>query len=712
MSRFHDKIAFIFQIANHLRGPYKPNQYGEIVLPMTVLRRLDCVLAPTKQKVLEAAEKHKDKPDDALEKILNRVAGQSFHNTSKLDFQKMVGSTHLAKDLAHYIKGFSSVARRIIEHFGFDEHIEKLDRANRLFLVVRDFAAMDLSPGAVPPHDMGSIFEEMIRKYNEDANETAGDHFTPREVIRLMVDLLFAPDGATLTEPGIVKTLYDPACGTGGMLSVSEEFLRELNPDAKLEVFGQDFNDESYAICGSDMLIKGQDVDHIVHGDSLLPSDPRAEGITRGDGFPDEKFDYMLANPPFGVEWEPEADAVKKEHEALKFEGRFGAGLPPINDGAFLFLQHMISKMRPRDQGGTRLGIVFNGSPLFTGDAGSGPSQIRRWIMEHDWLEAIVALPEQIFYNTGIYTYLWSLSNRKEKERRGKVQLIDGTAFYSKMRKSLGDKRNRLGDGTDGTPDHLGDLTRIYGDFRHDDEREVVCEGKPITRTVSKIFKTTDFAYRKVTIERPLRLRFQVNDETLAGLHGATAFSNLAVSKKKDKKARERDEEEGRKLQAAIITMLRGMDNFGESNFCVWMDRAVFLRDLSEAAEKAELQLKKPLVTAIWKALGERDEKAEVCRDEDGHPEPDPELRDFEYVPWGEDVFVYFEREVKPHVPDAWVNEDVRDETDQQIGIVGYEIPFNRHFYVYQPPRPLEDIAADIKALEGDIVRMLREVTA
>ncbi|HYD00410.1 MAG TPA: class I SAM-dependent DNA methyltransferase, partial [Phycisphaerales bacterium] len=654
----------------------------------------------------EAAEKHKDKSPEAREKLLNRVAGLSFHNTSKLDFARMVGSTHLAKDLAHYIRGFSSTARQILERFKFEEHIQRLEEADRLFLVVRDFAAVDLSPQAVPPHEMGSIFEEMIRKYNEDANETAGDHFTPREVIRLMVDLLLGPDGDTLTEKGIVKTMYDPACGTGGMLSVGEEYIRQLNPDATLEVFGQDFNPESYAICGSDMLIKGHDVSHVVFGDCLLPHDPQQDGIKRGDGFPGETFDYMLANPPFGVEWKAEKDAVEKEHQSLGMAGRFGAGLPSINDGAFLFLQHMISKMKQQDKGGTRIGIVFNGSPLFTGDAGSGPSEIRRWILENDWLEAIVALPDQLFYNTGISTYIWIVSNRKGRKRAGKVQLIDGTHFYAKMRKSLGDKRNRLGDGTDGTPNHIAELTQVYDAFKHDDVRQVICEGKAETHTVSKVFKTTDFAYRKVTIERPLRLRFAINGEGIARLREATPFANLAKSQKKDKKAKEADEAAGREQQEAIIAMLRGLE--GKT----WMNREAFIEAVEAAAETDGVDFRKPILTAIWKSIGERDKAADICIDGDGNPEPDSELRDFEYVPYGEDVFAYFEREVKPHVPDAWVNESVRDEKDEEIGIVGYEIPFNRHFYVYQPPRPLETIAAEIKALEGDIVRMLGEVTA
>ena len=469
MNGFQDKVNFIFSIADVLRGPYKPNQYGKVVLPLTVLRRMDCVLEPTKQKVLDAQAKHKDKSDSARESILNRVAKQQFHNTSKLDFESLTSDAeHIARNLAHYIKSFSSRARDIFDKFAFGEHIEKLDGANRLYLVVSKFAEVNLHPDEVSNQEMGYIFEELIRKYNEDANETAGDHFTPREVIRLMVNILFSPDGTVLTKKGIAPSIYDPTCGTGGMLATAEDFISELNPDATPELFGQDYNNESYAICGSDMLIKGHSIDNIVFGDVL------GDGKTT-DGFPTSTFDYMLANPPFGVKWETEKDVVVKEFETLGDSGRFGAGTPSIDDGSFLFLQHMISKMKAVEDGGTRLGIVFNGSPLFSGDAvaelkptTSAESNIRRWIIENDWLEAIVAMPSQLFYNTGIFTFIWIVTNRKEKRRRGKVQLINATAFYVKMRKSLGDKRNEIGDGEDGKPDHIADLTRIHDAFEHD----------------------------------------------------------------------------------------------------------------------------------------------------------------------------------------------------------------------------------------------------
>jgi len=701
---FNDKVAFIWSVADLLRGPYRPNQYGKAILPLTVLRRLDCLLEPTRKKVLDKQEelKRKGMSPQAIEPILNRTAAPSgwpkdrpflVHNTSRFDFQRLKEDpNHIARNLAQYIKGFSSDVRRIFEHFGFAEHIEKLDKANRLYLVVSRFADIDLHPGAVTNTEMGYIFEELIRKFSEAANETAGDHFTPREVIRLMVNLLFEEDGEALTKKGIVRTLFDPACGTGGMLSVAEEYLAELNPDAKLEVFGQDYNDESYAICGSDMLIKGQNIEHIVFGDSFTE-----------DGFPGERFDYMLANPPFGVEWKPEEDIIRQEHE--RKGGRFDAGLPRINDGSLLFLQHMISKMKPVDpkkpNGGSRIGIVFNGSPLFTGDAGSGESNIRRWIIENDWLETIIALPDQLFYNTGIYTYIWIVTNRKAPQRRGKVQLINAVHFYRKMRKSLGNKRNEIAD------DQIAEITRLYGECRHDDAGELEIDGQRQRVIVSKIFDNEDFGFRKVTIERPLRLKFQALPERMDALREATPFQNLAKSKKKrGTKAAQAEEDAGRAQQGAILKVLRSFDPDR-----IWMSRDEFLTDLEAAASEAEVKLPAPIKKAIVSALSERDEIAEVCRDKDGNPEPDPELRDYENVPLKQDVYDYFEREVKPHVPDAWINVGVVDEQDGSVGKVGYEVPLNRHFYVYKPPRPLEKIEADIASLEKDIVRMLAEVT-
>jgi type I restriction enzyme M protein len=668
MNNFSEKVSFIWSVADLIRGPYKPNQYRDVMLPLAVLRRLDCVLEPTREKVLEKYKSLKDGKIKDLDPILNKVAGQSFHNISRFNFEKLKGDpNNIAANLTNYIKGFSKQAREIIDHFKFEEHIANLDRHDRLFLVVSKFCEIDLHPDRVSNIEMGYIFEELIRKFNEASNEEAGDHFTPREVIRLMVNLLFLPDGDILTKTGIIKLLYDPACGTGGMLSVSEEYLRELNPDASLEVFGQDYNDQAYAICGSDMMIKGQNIDHIHFGNSFTD-----------DHFNDKKFDYMLANPPFGVEWKPEEKVVRKEHEEQGYGGRFGAGLPRINDGSFLFLQHMISKMKDAKEGGTRLAIVFNGSPLFTGAAGSGESEIRKWIIENDWLEAIVAMPDQLFYNTGISTYLWIVTNRKERARKGKIQLVDGTSFFKKMRKSLGNKRNEI------CEDQRNDITRLYGDFK---------EGEFV-----KIFDNADFGYSRITVERPLRLNFAVTDERLQKVKEAGPFAGLAESKKrKDTKGAEKEIEEGKKIQAVILKALSGLSAKG-----IIKNREAFSELMKVAFKAAAIAAPSPLFKAILNALSERDETADICLDAKGRQEPDPELRDYENVPLKEDIDEYMKREVLPHVPDAWV-----DETKTKVG---YEINFNRYFYKYVPPRPLEVIEAELKAVEKEIADMLNEV--
>jgi type I restriction enzyme M protein len=680
---FSDKVAFIWSVADLLRGPYKPHQYGRVILPLTVLRRLDCVLEPTKAKVLEKQKTLKEGPVKDFEPILNRVAGQAFHNTSRMDFQKLKGDPDkIAQNLAQYIKSFSSKARQIFDYFEFEQEIAKLDESDRLYQVVKKFAEIDLHPDAVPNHEMGLIFEDLIRRFNEASNETAGDHFTPREVIRLMVNLLFEPDTKVLRTKGIVRTLYDPACGTGGMLSVSEEYLRELNPDARLEVFGQDYNNEAFAICCSDMMIKGQNPENIKFGDSFTK-----------DGLPGQKFDYLLANPPFGVEWKPQADDIEKEHEQKGFDGRFGAGLPRINDGSFLFLQHMISKLKPA---GARLAIVFNGSPLFTGDAGSGESEIRKWIIEHDWLEAIVALPDQMFYNTGISTYIWVVTNRKRPERKGKIQLIDARLYFVKMPKSLGNKRNKLGDPQDEPrePDQIGEITKIYGEFKDGDTRTFTVDGTATENVVSKVFDNEDFGYRQITVERPLRLSFQVTPERIEQLKDETAFQNLVKTRKKRKEGRE-EIEAGEALQQQIISVLERMDDG-----VVDKSRPDFDRRL--AVRFADIRLSMSLRKAILSAVSERDETAEVCLDADGNPEPDSELRDYENVPLKEDIRVYFDREVRPHVPDAWI-----DESKTRIG---YEIPLNRHFYKYKAPRLLEEIEVEIKQVEQKILTAVAEV--
>ena len=663
IDRFNEKVSFIWSVADLLRGPYKPAQYGQVMLPMTVVRRLDCVLEPTKDRVLRKAESLSGSPVKDLEPILNRVAGQSFHNTSKFDFRTLKGDPdNIAANLTHYIKSFSSKAREIIEYFGFEDQIIRLDKANRLYLTVSKFSEIDLHPSKVPNIEMGYIFEELVRRFCEQRKEEAGDHFTPREVIRLMVNLLFASDEDILTKKGIIKTLFDPACGTGGMLSVADEYLHELNPDGRLELFGQEYNDESYAICGSDMMIKGHSLENIKFGDSF-----------DRDGFPHDKFDYMLANPPFGLEWKPEEDFIRKEYEEQGFDGRFGAGLPRINDGSLLFLQHMISKMKPE---GTRIGIVFNGSTLFTGDAGSGESNIRKWIIENDWLEAIVALPDQLFYNTGIFTYVWIVTNKKGPERTGKIQLINAVDYYQRMRRSLGQKRHEINE------EHIREITNIYGEFRESER--------------SKIFDNEDFGYRKITIERPLKLSFQALPERIEALKQTLTFQNLGQSKKKGI-AGQVDKEEGKKLQGLIMKALQDMDSAK-----VYTSRNTFESELLSACNERGIKLDATIKKAIINALSTRDENADACTDARGKAEPDPELRDYENVPLKEDIHEYFKREVLPHVTDAWI--------DASKTKIGYEIPVTRHFYKCVPPRPLDKIEADIKEIEKDIVRMINEV--
>jgi type I restriction enzyme M protein len=660
---FTENSNFIWGVADLLRGPYRPNQYKDVMLPLVVLRRLDCVLDSTKKDVLDEYNKIKDTGSGIIDAKLRRITGVPFYNTSQFDFEKLKGDPDgITSNLVNYIKGFSSKAGSILESFKFEEQIPKLEKANRLFLVVSKFSEIDLHPETVSNIEMGYIFEDLIRRFNEASNEEAGDHFTPREVIRLMVDILFEPDSEILTSKGIVKTLFDPAMGTGGMLSVSEEYLKEYNPDARLEVFGQDYNDQSYAISGSDMLIKGQNIEHIVLGNSFTE-----------DGFPDEKFDYMLANPPFGVEWKPEQDFIKKEFDELGYGGRFGAGLPRINDGSFLFLQHMMSKMKKPEDGGTRIGIVFNGSPLFTGSAGSGESEIRRWIIENDWLETIIALPDQLFYNTGISTYIWIVSNRKSSERKGKVQLIDGSSYFSKMRKSLGNKRHEISD------PHREELVRLYAEFKESEH--------------CKIFDNRDFGYNRITVERPLKLNFEVNEERLERVKESKQFQSLSESKKrKDQSVIDKEVEEGKKLQEKILSTLSQISG-------KYTNQDSFMKEFDSKFKCNNITLSTPLKKAIVSCLSERDENAEVVTKKKGIQEPDSELRDNENVPLKEDIDEYMKREVLPYVPDSWVDESKTK--------VGYEISFNRYFYVYKPPRSIDEIQKDLTTIENEIENLL-----
>ena len=604
--------AFIWSVADLLRGDYKQSEYGRVILPFTVLRRLDCVLAPTKAAVL--AEKTKREAAGLNpEPFLLRIAGQSFYNTSPLDMKTLMGDQdHIRENLYSYLQAFAPAVRDVFERFEFHAQVERLARSGLLYRVVEKFANIDLHPERVSNHQMGLVFEELIRKFAEISNETAGEHFTPREVIRLMVNLIFVEDDDVLSRPGVVRTLYDPTAGTGGMLSIAGEYLAEHNPDARLTVFGQELNPESYAICKADMVIKGQDVANIAFGNTL--SD---------DGHPGMAFDYMLSNPPFGVEWKKVEKEVRKEHEQQGYNGRFGPGLPRVSDGSMLFLMHLIAKMRPTKDGGSRFGIVLNGSPLFTGGAGSGESEIRRYVLENDLLEAIVGLPTDMFYNTGISTYLWIVSNRKPQARKGKVQLIDASGFWQKMRKSLGSKRKELSDR------HIADVTQLFGEFVEAQQATVFsAEGKELARQIiragealpespdggrvelvpiSRIFDNEAFGYHTITVERPLR------DDA----------GNIVLGQKGKQK---------------------------------------------------------------------------------GKPQPDRSLRDTENVPLSDDVMSYFKREVLPHAADAWIDPDKTK--------VGYEIPFNRHFYVFKPPRPLDVIDAELKQTTDRILEMIKGLTA
>lgn len=664
---------FIVGVTELLQGDYKQSDYGKVVLPFTVLRRIDCVLADTKAQVLAEYEKRKHGPVDPGH-FLKKRTGVHFFNTSPLDFDKLRGDpSHITQNLTSYIQGLNPEAREIIERFKFAEEISKLDEADLLYQLVGRFADVDLHPDRVPNEMMGNIFEELIRRFAELSNETAGEHFTPREVIRLMVNLLFNEDSDALSTQGAIRTLYDPAAGTGGMLSVAQDYLREMHRDAHLEVFGQELNDASFAVCKSDLMLKGQNPDNIQAGNSFSR-----------DGHAERKFDYQLSNPPFGVEWKKVEKEVRDEHEKLGFAGRFGPGLPRINDGSMLFLLHMIHKMAPprADSDGTtrgsRLCIVLNGSPLFSGDAGSGESEIRRWILENDMLEAIVALPSQLFYNTGINTYVWVVTNHKPKERRGRVQLINATKLYQKMRKSLGDKRHEM------SADHIREVGRVFGEF---------CEGP-----ISKILDNEDFGFRRITVERPLRLNFQASPERIARLREEPGFQSLATSKKKGVAGQE-EIQAGKAEQERILSALV---HLGAEK--LYRTRHAFEEDLMRAVKAAKVDPSGALKKTMLAALSERDEDAEICVDKHGNPEPDASLRDCENVPLKDDIEKYFKREVVPQVPDAWI-----DESKTKLG---YEIPLTRQFYEFTSLRSLKDIEREVRSVEHEIHQILNEVFA
>ncbi|MDO9529230.1 MAG: class I SAM-dependent DNA methyltransferase [Syntrophales bacterium] len=674
-------VSFLWGVADLIRDTFKRGKYQDVILPLTVLRRIDCVLAPTKEKVLKINAKYAGKLDNP-DPQLRKASGFAFYNTSRYDFEKLLADApNLASNLRNYINGFSPNMREVLEKFEFDNTIERLDQSGLLFKVMERFKNAELHPDRVPNPMMGTIFEELIRRFNEALNENPGEHFTPRDVVRLMVALMLVGDEELIMGEGIVRTIYDPCCGSGGMLTIAKEHvmgtenLPGMNPMADIHLFGQEVNPETWAISKSDMLMlhpDGHDADNIAFGSTLS-----------NDQHSGRHFDYLITNPPYGKDWKMDEEKVKSEHDRGD-SGRFGAGLPRISDGQLLFLQHMLYHMNPPEEGGSRLAIIMNGSPLFTGDAGSGESEIRRWILENDWLEAIVAMPEQLFYNTGIATYIWVLSNRKAEKRRGKVQLIDATSYWTPMRKSLGNKRREVPESKENK------IVRMLKSFRENE--------------YGRIYPTTYFGFRKITVDQPLRLNFQATAERIERLNEQTAFRNLAVSRKKDPKAKEAEETEGRARQEEIIKLLKSLPD------TLYMDREVFRKVVKQAADKVDVKLPAAIKKAILVALSERDDTAEICRDKDGHPEADSELRDTENVPLGEDIKDFFDREVKPHVPDAWINTAIRDHKDKEVGKVGYEINFNRYFYKYQPPRPLEEIEVDIRKIESEIMELLREV--
>ncbi|MGG1659265.1 type I restriction-modification system subunit M [Brevibacillus sp. NRS-1366] len=668
-------INFIWKNAEILRGPYKKEEYQEVVLPLCVLRRFDCLLEPSKEQVVEKAKTIKH---DA---ILNKITGYDFNNTSKFDFQTLLKDPdNIAANLRNYIQGFSANIRIIFERFEFDKQIEKMDEHNLLYNVMQLFAGIDLSINRVSNIQMGYIFEEFIRRFSENAE--AGDHYTPREVIKLMVNLILNEDQSELMQEGKIVQIGDFACGTGGMLSEATRFIQELNPNTQVEVFGQEFNPKSYAIACADLLIKGQNAGHIAFGNSLTDS----------DGHKGLQVRYALMNPPFGVDWKHYGESIIEEHEEKGKNGRYGAGLPRTSDGSLLFLQHMVSKMK-RDEKGSRMAIIFNGSPLFTGDAGSGESEIRRWIIEEDLLEGIVALPDQLFYNTGIATYIWILSNRKNDDlrkgtvRKGKIQLVDATSFYAKMRKSLGNKRNEI------TETQIAEISRIYGEFKENGH--------------SKIFDLKDFGYNKITIERPLQLNFMISPSRIENLYNETAFAKLydeeaymELVRKKDKKTADVKKlkawEEGKVLQNNIIEILN--NNVSEK---LYKNREDFLNALKPLFKNIS-EVKTGLWKAIYMGLSERDETADICKDNKGKMEADATIRDTEIVPIEENIYEYFNREVIPHVPDAWI-----DESKTKIG---YDIPFTRHFYKYDQLEGTAVLKQNIIELEESIQELLKKV--
>jgi len=687
MNNFHEKVDLIWSLANLLRGDYKPHEYADVILPLVVLRRLDLAMAPTRASVRQAHEKFSGRLEN-LYLVLSKAAGGSLvYNYSEFDWQRLLDApSDLAQNLVAYFNGFSPDVLDIIEKFEFRRQVSRLQGANLLYPILRAFQNVDLHPDRVKNHQMGYIFEELIRKFSEQYNETAGEHFTPREVIALMVDLLLSERADAFIQPGKIVEIFDPACGTGGMLTEGSKAIEErsadLHPEPQVYLFGQEINPTSYAVAKADLLLKGEDPRRLVFGNSFSE-----------DGHAGKRFRLMLSNPPFGVEWKKVEYIIRNEHEAKGDDGRFAAGLPRITDGSFLFLQHMLAK-RFEDETGSRIAIIFNGSPLFTGDAGSGESEIRRWIIENDWLEGIVALPEQMFYNTGISTYIWIVTNRKSERRKGKVRLIDASGFWALMTpRSLGNKRRWI------TPEYRRQIVDLYRAMEPGEH--------------CRIFENADFGYRRIRVERPLRLNFHASPERIGLVKSQPAFAALTESQKKDEAARAADRAAGEKLQQAILAALHKLPNRPSGDpaeYQGWLDRALKPLKVTDSLRKA-----------ILAALTERDETALPVPGKKGGWEPDPDLRDHENVPLRyapsiydedvplrENVYAYFAREVKPYVVDAWIDEAFRDKKDGMVGMVGYEINFNRYFYKYIPPPHPDELARLIEAKEQEIAGLLR----
>ncbi len=679
---YHQISNTIWNIANHLRGGWKAYEYQDVILPLTVLKRLDAVLEPTKQKVLEKYNELAGKVKTENLRILCRITRYNFYNISPYTFKKLLEEpTHIARNLSKYIDGFSPNVKDIFEKFEFHRQLERLQGSNILYLILQEFDKIDLHPERVPNHIIGLAFEDLIRRFAEQSNETAGEHYTPRDVVRLMAALIFTGEEKELSKPGKVITIYDPACGTGGMLSVGSDYVKNnINPEIKTYLFGQELNPVTYAICKADILLQNEDKDP----DGIKGGDKEHDKASTlsNDQHSDKKFDYIISNPPYGVEWKKDKEAVEREAER-GFAGRFGAGLPRISDGQFLFIQHAIYKFRPKEEGGSRAAIITNGSPLFTGDAGSGESEIRRWILENDLLEAIIALPEQLFFNTGIATYVWIFSNKKKEERKGKIQLIDARNIKTQLRRNLGKKRYEISE------ENAKEIIKLYSEFKENEK--------------CKIFPTTEFGYREITIQRPLRLKFEITEEAINRLKENEVFINDRPSKKKGEKG-EAENKTWQELRAEIYKILESM--LGQ----VYMSRAKFLEKIEAEIKNRGFKLKKQIAKIIWQEIGERNEEAEICYDEKCNPESDKELKDYERVPLDRDIYDYFEKEVKPYAPDAWIDETVRDEKDGKVGIVGYEIPFTRYFYKYEPPRDISQIEEEISQLEIEINELLKKL--